>query len=64
MKLDYDSILQRADILYGAAKTSHIPQEDLAYWAPERFPKIQSEQVKCMLEALIEAIKDNCAIYS
>lgn len=55
-KLNYTEILERANMLYAAEKTKHIPESDLRYWPPERFPKIESNQVKCMLKAIIEAI--------
>lgn len=55
--LAFDAIMKRADALYAAEKTKHVPKETLMYWAPEMFPRIQSEQVKCMLRALLEALE-------
>jgi len=55
--LAFDAIMQRADALYAAEKTKHLPRGTIMYWAPEMFPRIQSQQVKCMLRALLEAIE-------
>ena len=54
--LDFAAIMERADTLYAQEKTKNIPRETLAYWAPEMFPKIQSDQIKCVLRALLEAL--------
>lgn len=55
MKLDFDTILKRAEELYAATKLS---PETLKYTAPELFPTIQSDQVKCVLRALVEALNE------
>jgi len=55
--LAFDAIMQRADALYAAEKTKHLPRGTIMYWAPEMFPRIQSQQVKCMLRALLEALE-------
>ena len=54
-QLDYKSILERANLLYAVEKTKHLPASTIRYWAPEQFPKIQSNQVKCILQALTQA---------
>ncbi len=54
--LDFDTIMTRADTLYALEKTKNIPEETLKSWAPEVFPKIRSNQVKCVLRALLEAL--------
>lgn len=51
--LNVQEILDRANELYAEAK---IPENRLRYMAPETRPAIQSDQVKCVLKALVEAI--------
>jgi hypothetical protein len=58
MQLNYEEILDKANARYATAwsKRSGI---DISYMAPEQLPKIESEQVKCVLRALVEASNDN-----
>ncbi len=56
MKLNYEEILARTNELYSKEKTKNFPPKDLLYWAPEMLPKVESDSVKCMLKALVEAI--------
>jgi hypothetical protein len=53
-KVSYETVLKRANEIYCAEKTKNLKPEDMAYWAPEMFPKIESNQVKSMLKALVE----------
>ena len=55
-KIDYDKVLEKANELYVIEKTKHVNPESMAYWAPEMFPKIESNQVKCMLRALVDEL--------
>jgi len=52
MKIDFDAVLKRADELYAEAKhhLKHAPQDTL--------PRIQSDQVKSVLRALVEALNN------
>jgi hypothetical protein len=52
MKLDFTRIMLRANMHYAEAKLG----KDAVYAAPEQLPKIQSDQVKAVLKALIEEI--------
>lgn len=56
MNIDYQKTLDLANIYYAEQKTKHISPDTLKYWAPEMFPKIESDQVKSILRALIEQI--------
>ncbi len=56
MKLDEEAIMRRADELYAQAK---LPADTLDYMAPEGRPRIQSDQVKMLLRALVEAINSH-----
>lgn len=47
--LDFDTILNRADELYATEKLGHPPDPGVKL-------KIQSDQVKCVLRALIEQL--------
>jgi hypothetical protein len=58
MNLDYYSILKKANAEYGV-KALQRQRRDPRYVAPEDVPQIQSEQVKCVLEALVEAINSH-----
>ena len=58
-QLKFDDILQRANTLYAVEKTKHLPKETIMYMAPELFPTIQSDQVKCIVRALVEAINSD-----
>ena len=58
MNLDYHSILKKANAEYGV-KALQRQGRDPRYVAPEEVPEIQSEQVKCMLKALVEAINSH-----
>jgi len=53
--LDEDKILERANELYAAKKLRKKP-EDIYFVAPECRPKIASDQVKCLLAAIVEAL--------
>jgi len=53
--LDAKKILERANVLY-ACKKLRKKETDLGYVAPEALPKIQTDGVKCVLEALVEAL--------
>jgi hypothetical protein len=57
-KLDADQILRIANARYAAAvlQRSGVSAHDASYMAPELMPKIESEQVKAMLFALVGAI--------
>lgn len=57
-KLDYDKVLERANELYCKEKLKHVSPSSLSYMAPELFPQIQSDQVKSILQALVEAINN------
>jgi len=61
MKIDYDKIMERANTLYADAALTRmgVPKEDIAYMAPEQFPKIYSEQLKCFAKAIVEAINND-----
>lgn len=59
--MDYiteEEVLEWANILYADAKTKQcgFSQEDTKYWAPEQFPQIESEQVKCLAKSLVKFI--------
>lgn len=59
LKLDYDKVLKRANELYKQVKLQSMPPDEakhFAYTAPELLPDIRSEQVKAVLQALVEAI--------
>lgn len=58
-QLNFEHIMQRANTLYAVEKTKHLPKETIMYMAPELFPTIQSDQVKCIVRALVEAINSN-----
>ncbi len=54
--LDINTILDRADVLYASEKLKHLPASDIRYLAPEQLPRIQSDQVKALAAALVEAL--------
>ena len=56
MNLDAEKIWRDANAKYGVAKLKKAGYTDLSYVAPEMIPKIASDQVRCMLEALVEEI--------
>ena len=58
MNLDFEKIWRAANARYGSAKLQKAGynNESAAYIAPEMIPRIASDQVKCMLEALVEEI--------
>lgn len=58
--LDYNECLAKMDKLYCEAKLKQagITPEQTAYWAPEQFPSIRSEQIKAMLRVLVDAINE------
>jgi hypothetical protein len=58
MKLNYRDILAIANAKYGI-RSLRRQKRDPRYVAPEDIPRIESEQVKCMLEALVEAINNS-----
>lgn len=59
MSLNYNTILSRANELYAAEKLRAAGKlSDVAYMPPEFIPSIESEQVKSILKALVEAITD------
>lgn len=58
MNLNFDKIWAAANARYAAAKLEKAGYDNtsIMYMAPEMIPQIASDQVKCMLEALIEEI--------
>lgn len=58
-QLNFDAILKRANTLYAVEKTKHLPKERIMELAPEQLPTIQSDQVKCIVRALVEALNSN-----
>ena len=58
MQLSYEEILNKANARYAAAWAKRN-SADIRYRAPEQLPKIESEQVKCVLRALVEAVNAN-----
>lgn len=55
MKLDYDVIMEKANLIYAVEKLKQSNQ-DPRYLAPELMPKIVSWQVKAILNVLIDEI--------
>lgn len=55
MAINEKAILERANELYAERKLAKM-HRDIAYVAPECRPAIESEQVKCLLTALVEAL--------
>lgn len=55
MTLNYDKLLNKANILYGIAAIKRQCRDPF-YVAPEEFPEIASEQVKCFFRALVEEL--------
>jgi hypothetical protein len=56
VKLNYESILKRANELYCQEKTKHMNPEEKAVWASRGYPTIASDQVKCAIKAIVEAL--------
>jgi hypothetical protein len=59
MRLDVEDVLERANEIYATRK---VLPSSLAYVAPERRPRIQSEQVKAAVEAIVEAINQQSVV--
>lgn len=56
-KLDEEAILRRADELYAEAKfAKHEDWREYYALHPELTPRIKSDQVRCLLKALVEAL--------
>ena len=53
--VDVDEVLREANVLYAEARLREAGM-DPRYLAPEAFPTIQSEQVKCLARALVNHI--------
>lgn len=49
-----DEVIEKANVKYAQAKMDK--GVDLRYTAPEAMPKIQSDQVKAIAEALVEEV--------
>ena len=58
MRTLYDDIMEDADRHYACEKTKHLPEKDLLYMPPEAFPRIQSDQVKCLAKAIAGILSD------
>lgn len=60
MKLDKEKIWQKANAIYGVRKllANGYKEKDLAYVAPEMYPKIPSNQVYAIMEAIVDAINE------
>lgn len=58
MKLNTEQILQEANAIYAVEKLTKAgyKKDHMSYLAPEMIPTIQSDQVKAMMQALINAI--------
>jgi hypothetical protein len=63
VNIDFETVWADANARYATKKLKAAGYTDIRYVAPELIPQIQSEQVKCMLEALISEVnrqsKDN-----
>lgn len=53
--INYDRVLEAADRTYGLTKARKFGQ-DPAYMAPEQFHHIESDQIKAICEALVDAV--------
>lgn len=56
MNIDFETVWADANARYATKKLKAAGYTDVRYLAPEMIPRIQSEQVKCMLEALIAEV--------
>ncbi len=57
-----DEVIEKANVKYAQAKMDK--GVDLRYMAPEAMPKIQSDQVKAIAEALVEEVNVRLAALS
>jgi hypothetical protein len=57
-----DEVIEKANVKYAQAKMDK--SVDLRYTAPEAMPKIQSDQVKAIAEALVEEVNVRLAALS
>jgi hypothetical protein len=57
-----DEVIEKANVKYAQAKMDK--SADLRYTAPEAMPKIQSDQVKAIAEALVEEVNVRLAALS
>lgn len=55
-KLNYQSVLDKANTYYVQAKIQKKLFSPTEYTAPEMYPQIESDQVKSILKALIEEL--------
>jgi hypothetical protein len=60
MKLDKEKIWQNANVIYGHKKLIQMGRkpEDFKYLAPEQIPTIVSNQVRAIMEAIVDEIND------
>lgn len=54
-----DEVIEKANVKYAQAKMDK--DVDLRYAAPEAMPRIQSDQVKAVAEALVEEVNTRLA---
>lgn len=57
-----DEVIEKANVKYAQAKMDM--GVDLRYTAPEAMPRIQSDQVKAVAEALVEEVNTRLAALS
>jgi hypothetical protein len=60
MKLDKEKIWQNANAIYGHKKLIQMGRkpEDFKYLAPEQIPTIASNQVRAIMEAIVDEINE------